>query len=61
MGLGLKGLEAAAVTGPGGYELVTVGIRGQQHRGPGYHKRRRFSRRRRNEDSSDNEKVTKLE
>lgn len=53
---GLKGLEAAAVTGPDGYELVTTGVR--HNRGPRDFKRKRFhrNRNRRHEDSSDNEK-----
>merc|ERR1712002_1042687 len=41
---GLKGLEAAAVTGPDGYELVTNGVR--PNRGPRDFKRKRFHRNR---------------
>ena len=62
MSLGLKGLEAAAVTAPGGYELPTIAMKGgNHHRRDFKHRNRNFRRRDRRHnngnESSENEKV----
>ena len=62
MNLGLKGLEAAAVTAPGGYELPTIAMKGgNHHRRDFKHRNRNFRRRDRRHnngnESSENEKV----
>ena len=62
MNLGLKGLEEAAVTAPGGYELPTIAMKGgNHHRRDFKHRNRNFRRRDRRHnngnESSENEKV----
>merc|ERR1712168_561892 len=58
---GLKGLEAAAVTAPGGYELPTIAMKGGNHHHRDFkHRNRNFRRRDRRHnngnESSENEK-----
>ena len=61
--LGLKGLEAAAVTAPGGFELPTIAMKGGNHHRRDFKHRNRNFRRRDNRrhnngnESSENEKV----
>jgi len=51
---GLKGLEAAAVTAPGGHELTMLGLK--YNRRMGDYRRRKYGRRRRNNEDNNSQK-----